>query len=380
MKYLHKSVMMALIGTSIFTFPIHAGKHGVLMSFVDMASTKKASSITKKFSSAPQVPLEPQIFTRSFPLLARANTRLYHYLIDSSSQQRRPFGRRYWTCQNGPFVDPKNDVAFMKLFATEEHKPLLISFLNSLLRLQGGRAIKNVELLPTKHTPQIKVAKRAILDVKCTDQRKFQYTVIIQNRNIPKFIEKYNYTPHAYTSQLGIAVDYIELKPVILLTIANHNLFPEKIDHINYYKALDRRTREHDLEDLSYAFVELSKFKKAEADLKTVEDQWLYLFTSYNKLKSIPKEASEEIQEAYKTLEQFNWNYGARDAYFKEGMAFTDEFDALRGAIEEGRATEKKSIARTLLGKKYLESDILKITSLTPQELEQLKGEVEEKK
>lgn len=376
MKYLHKSVMMAFIGTSIFTFPIHAGKHGILMSFMDMASTKNASSITKKFSSAPQIPLEPQIFTRSFSLLARANTRPYRSLIDFSSQQRR----RYWTGQEGPFVDPKNDVAFMKLFATEEHKPLLISFLNSLLRLQGGRAIKNVELLSTKHTPQIKVAKRAILDVKCTDKRKLQYTVIIQNRNIPKFIEKYNYIPHAYTSQLGTAVDYIELKPVILLTIANHNLFPEKIDHINYYKALDRRTHEHELEDLSYAFVELPKFKKSEADLKTVEDQWLYMLTSYNKLKAIPKEASEEIQEAYKTLEQFSWNYGARDAYFKERMAFTDEFDALRGAIEEGRAKEKKSIARTLLSKKYFEPDILKITSLTSQELEQLKGEGEEKK
>jgi len=34
----------------------------------------------------------------------------------------------------GHFFDPKNDVAFKKIFGVEQNKPLLLSFLNSMLR------------------------------------------------------------------------------------------------------------------------------------------------------------------------------------------------------------------------------------------------------
>ncbi len=35
------------------------------------------------------------------------------------------------------FVDPRNDIAFRKIFGDEQHKGVLISFLNALLDLGG---------------------------------------------------------------------------------------------------------------------------------------------------------------------------------------------------------------------------------------------------
>ncbi len=97
--------------------------------------------------------------------------------------------------------------------------------------------------------------------MKCTDQRNFQYIVEMQNRKVPNFIKRSQfYVSNAYASQLGDAVDYLVLKPVILLTIANHTLFPVKNDYISYHKTLATTTHEPDLEDLAYAFVELHKF------------------------------------------------------------------------------------------------------------------------
>lgn len=39
------------------------------------------------------------------------------------------------------YFDPKNDVAFKKLFGTEDKKPLLMEFLNAILGLSGNREI-----------------------------------------------------------------------------------------------------------------------------------------------------------------------------------------------------------------------------------------------
>jgi predicted transposase/invertase (TIGR01784 family) len=211
----------------------------------------------------------------------------------------------------------------------------------------------------------------------------------MQNRKVPNFIKRSQfYVSNAYASQLGDAVDYLDLKPVILLTIANHILFPVKKDYISYHKTLDTKTHEHDLEDLAYAFVELPKFKKTEQDLKTTEDQWLYMFKNYDKMKTIPKEIPEEIQEAYKTLEQFSWSLEEKEAYDRARISLADEFDALRDATEEGivkgiakgKIEEKKSIASLLLAKGFSDKDILEITKITPQELKQLKSEIKEKR
>ena len=67
------------------------------------------------------------------------------------------------------YLDPTNDVAFKRLFGIEEHKPLLVSFLNAILDLKGPLQIKEIELLPQEQIPLLKEGKKSILDVKCTD-------------------------------------------------------------------------------------------------------------------------------------------------------------------------------------------------------------------
>ena len=45
------------------------------------------------------------------------------------------------------FADPKNDLAFKKIFGDENHKNILISFLNSVLDFQGNKMIVDVDLV-----------------------------------------------------------------------------------------------------------------------------------------------------------------------------------------------------------------------------------------
>ena len=291
------------------------------------------------------------------------------------------------------YLDPTNDISFLKLFGTEEHKPLLISFLNSILQLEGDRKIKHVELLPKSQAPLIKDAKSTVLDIKCTDQRNFQYIVEMQNRSVPGFVKRAQfYAAHSYVTQLAAGSSYVALKPVILLAITNHILFPDKDGRkvISYYKTQDTETQSNELDDLSYVFVELPKFKKGLNELESVQDQWLYFFKNWEKTQTAPTNAKEEVIEAYRSMEEYNWTKEEKDAYVKASIALTDEYDARRKEHEKGhekgkkegitigekkgKKEGKKEIAIEMLKKGMALDLISELTGLPQEELNQLKA------
>ncbi len=69
------------------------------------------------------------------------------------------------------FVNPKNDVAFRKIFGSQEKSEILISFLNAVLGLTGDREIQSLRILNPYQTPKLEPLKMSILDVKATDKR-----------------------------------------------------------------------------------------------------------------------------------------------------------------------------------------------------------------
>jgi len=70
------------------------------------------------------------------------------------------------------FADPKNDLAFKKIFGDERHKNILISFLNSVLEFHDGFAIVDVTLANPYQIPKIPELKETILDIKATATKK----------------------------------------------------------------------------------------------------------------------------------------------------------------------------------------------------------------
>lgn len=279
------------------------------------------------------------------------------------------------------FYDAKNDIAFRRLFAREENKPLLISFLNAALRREGEDIIEEVEILPPELVPDIVEAKRSILDVRCRDRKNFQYVVEMQNRRLSSFIQRAQYyVARTYIEQLWQGDAYLELRPVILLAILNHSIFPEDVGIISYHHTLETQTQRHYLKDMSYAFIELDKFTKGWDDLKTLEDHWLYLLKKAHETDEAPPHAPQEILQAYETLEQFRWTEPEREAYERARMAIMDDSDVLRTAREEGLAEgiekgEKKKallIAKNMLLKGIDQETISAMTELPLEEIKKL--------
>jgi len=276
------------------------------------------------------------------------------------------------------YLDPTNDIAFKKLFGIEQHKPLLMSFLNAILSLEGDHRIKEVEFLTKEQVPLIKGEKTTILDIKCTDERGKQYIVEMQNKKQPAFVKRTQfYVAHSYVSQAPVGAEYLDLKPVILLAIANHELFPSKENVVSYHKTLDAETLEHDLKDMCYVFIELPKFTKTEDELETLQDKWIYFFSHWDKSQQVPTRVQEEeLIEAYQSMEEFNWDREEREAYIKANIALVDEFDARRHEREEGfrEGCDRQKIqdAKAMLKEALSIALISRVTGLHEEEIQAL--------
>lgn len=69
------------------------------------------------------------------------------------------------------FADPTTDFAFKRIFGSEQHKSVLIAFLNAMLDLEPPHQITDAELLPPEQRPVVDALELSIVDVECTDAR-----------------------------------------------------------------------------------------------------------------------------------------------------------------------------------------------------------------
>jgi predicted transposase/invertase (TIGR01784 family) len=289
------------------------------------------------------------------------------------------------------FFNPRNDVAFKKVFV--QHEDLTRSFLNSTLRLTGDRQIKSVEFLPTERLPLTAESKKSILDVLCTDERGFQYIIEVQNKYMQNYVQRVqHYVSHLYSGQLERAEDYLELKPVTLLSLLNHPIFPKEVNYLSFHHNIEKETQVSYLNDMSYVFIELPKFAKKEKDLKTAEDHWIFAMKHAPEMRDIPQGAPEEVKQAYEILEKHKWTREERLAYEKAKIALMDDLDAIRTAREEGEQIgiargreegreegeqigaekEKKNMARVMVQEGIDIQIVSKITGLSQNDIKSL--------
>ena len=233
------------------------------------------------------------------------------------------------------FYNPCNDVAFKKVF--NSHPELTRSFLNAVLKLEGERTIEKVEFLPQEQLPKVADSKKSILDVKCTDQRGLQYIIEVQNSKMVSYLHRVQYyIAHSYSSQLAKTGKYLDLKPITMLSISNHLLFPQEVPCVSYHTNIEQGTGNSYLSDMSYAFVELPKFNKAEKELVSVIDHWIYLLRSAEHTDHIPINAPSEVKDAFKILEAHGWSKEEHEAYIQAKMFILDEEDKIETAFSDG--------------------------------------------
>ena len=85
---------------------------------------------------------------------------------------------------------PRNDVAFKRLFGTEQNSDIVISLLNEVLKDQLDKPIVKIKFLKTFQDPERKSKKQSIVDALCEDQDGCRYIIEMQIANIGGYEER----------------------------------------------------------------------------------------------------------------------------------------------------------------------------------------------
>ena len=253
------------------------------------------------------------------------------------------------------FADPKNDLAFKKIFGSENHKGILISFLNSVLDFKDNLAIEDVTLTNPYQVPNIPELKETILDIKAKNRDGEEFIVEMQRKDLGDFTKRsLYYTSKAYTEQLPKGQDYTLLKKVYFIGILNFNIFDNK-NYISRHLIINQETQTQDLSDFEFNFIELPTFTWDLNQLDTILDKWIYFIKNASDLTLVPDayENMQEFQDAFEIATQTTWNKKELEVYDYIGLKEFDDINALRTAerkgIEIGVEQEKIKIAKNLL-------------------------------
>ncbi|GAK54001.1 hypothetical protein U14_05278 [Candidatus Moduliflexus flocculans] len=288
------------------------------------------------------------------------------------------------------FVNPRNDVAFKKIFGNEEHTEILISFLNAVLDLTGDKEIQSIELLNPYQAPRLEILKYTLLDVRAKDKRGVTFIVEMQVERVEGLRKRFAYyAAKAYVSQIERGDEYPRLNQVIFIGILNFNEF-ETPHYLTRIQWLNTATYQQELKDIEFNFIELPKFTVPEERLATNLEKWLYFLKHADELAVIPENADNvALRAAYNIADQFGWTKDELEVYDYWSIKEQDEIGAIQYAlrtgteegmrrgmqqgiqqgIQQGEARKALNTARKMLAKGYAVADICELTGLTPEDI-----------
>jgi len=202
------------------------------------------------------------------------------------------------------FLDVKTDYAFKKVFGSNENKPLLIKFLNSVIVFNDNAKIKDLTIEDPYNIPMLKGMKDSFVDVKAVLDNDTKVIIEMQVLNHKGFEKRvlYNMAKN-YSMQLHKSEDYHLLNPVIALSIVDFIMFEDSNKVINNFKLLEKEEFINYSDDIELIFIELPKFNKELNQLKTLQEKFIYFIKHSDNLTLIPKEL-EDIKDALATINE----------------------------------------------------------------------------
>jgi predicted transposase/invertase (TIGR01784 family) len=290
------------------------------------------------------------------------------------------------------YLDPKNDLTFKRVFG--EHKHLCMSLINSMLPLE--KPIVSIEYQTGELVPELTdVLRHTIVDVRCIDSDDRQFIVEMQLYWSKSFRSRVLLNASkAYVMQLDKAEEFKMLQPVYALNFVNETFEKSdkmKDEYYHYYKIVNIKDTEKQIEGLEFLFVELPKFTPQNRAEKKLHELWLRFLTEINEnTKEIPQELLDNAltREAVGYMEKAAYTKEQLAAYDKWKIAAMTERSAINDAKREGEAIglekgeaiglekgeykKAATIAEKLLQKGMSIEDICDTTGLSKQQIEEL--------
>ena len=283
------------------------------------------------------------------------------------------------------YINPLTDFGFKKLFGEESAKELLIAFLNELLSEEQG-IIEDITYLNTEQFGSSEEHRKAFFDLYCRNQRGEHFIVEIQRQKQKNFKERLIYYSTFPIQQQAIKGDWsFEQTAVYVVAIMDFELENTRSSNnsvLSRVQLLNTETFDVFYSKLTYIYLEVPKFKKAEHELETLFDKWLFLLRNMERLRNIPNNIKEHIfmkflekAELAKLSDDDRFKYErSLKVYRDDLLVMTTKFEeGLDNGIVIGEKNKTKQIAIILLNRETPIPDIMEITGLGFEEIMELK-------
>jgi predicted transposase/invertase (TIGR01784 family) len=281
----------------------------------------------------------------------------------------------------GKYIDPLVDFAFKKIFGSEPNKDLLIDFLNQVF--QRRKHIVDLIYNKNEHPGELKDEGAAIFDLLCTGDKGEQFLIEVQRGRQGYFKERaLFYTSRLISNQAPRgnrsvwAYNIAEVYFIALLEDFTLEDSP-KTAYLHDICLCNRGTGEIFYDKLGYTYIELLKFVKAETELETELDKWLYVLKNMSRMDKIPAYLRKPIfEKLFSIAEYTNLTKEEKTMYDSNLKYKWDNKNVLDFAVKEakreGKFEEARAIAREFKKMGISIEDIAKGTGLSIEEIEKL--------
>ena len=243
------------------------------------------------------------------------------------------------------FISPFTDFGFKKLFGTEPNKDLLIDFLNELLQSETGKIIE-LNYLPLEQLGQNEEARKAIFDIYCESETGEKFIVELQKAKQNYFKDRSIYYSTFPIQQQAEKGEWnFKLNAVYTIGILDFVFEEDKEDnHVFHHEVqlFDKNIQKVFFDKLTYIYLEMPKFTKTEAELKTHYDKWLYVLKNLSEFTDRPAKLQERIfQKLFEQAEIANFNETEYQAYEHSLKIYRDLKNTIDTAFDEGKSEGK---------------------------------------
>ena len=237
----------------------------------------------------------------------------------------------------GKFINPFTDMGFKRIFGQEFSKPLLLDFLNSLLK--GERHIVDLRFL-YKEQPAEYVGDRSLIyDIYCETDNGDKIIVEMQNRDQPYFKNRSIYyisEAIARQGERGSVWNY-NIKAVYLVAFLNFTQEEIGSKFRTDVVLADRESKETFSEMLRMVYLQLPYFQKEADACENDFERWIYVLKNMETLNRMPWMAKNSLFERLSQIAEVGaLSREERMKYDRSLKALRDTYSVYQGAVNEG--------------------------------------------
>ena len=271
------------------------------------------------------------------------------------------------------YINPFTDFGFKKLFGSEPNKDLLIDFLNQVL--PGRHKIKDLTYARTEQLGNTEADRKAIFDLYCIGENGERFIVAMQKAKQNYFKDRSVYYSSFPIQEQAKKGDWnYQLSAVYMVGILDITFSEdEAAKEVRHEVQLKDQKCRVFYDKLTYIYLEMPNFGKAETELQDNFDKWMYVLQQLPYLQSRPPALQERVfQKLFEAAEIAKFTPDEKVKYEESLKYYRDLKNVVDTSFDEGKAERSVEIARQMKSEGEPIEKIVRFTGLTAEEIEKL--------